>query len=95
MARYRLTRIARAPGRVVFDAPVAPGNGEHDYVCAECATPLLTRVGIRYPSGAVFRCGSCGALNVVAPLKNVPDEIRDRMDEWRRDCPENTSGDRR
>jgi hypothetical protein len=77
-----MRRIGHAGDRVVFKGPILPGIGEHDYACAACAKPLLECVELRYPSAAVYECWECGALNVIPQVRNVPDEVAERLTRW-------------
>ena len=54
------TAIQDDPGRPVFN-----GNGEDDYVCAECGNVLATSMAAAYMTRRVrVRCGRCRTINV-------------------------------
>ncbi|HKG44694.1 MAG TPA: hypothetical protein VKB10_10680 [Gaiellaceae bacterium] len=59
------------PGRAVFR-----GNGEHDYVCAECGNVLATGMNPEHMGKRVrIRCGRCRTVNIAA---EVPVEMARR-----------------
>jgi hypothetical protein len=82
MPSHKLKKIAHAEDRVTFDGPIAPGTGDHDYLCGHCTAVVLESVHLRQPSAAVFQCPQCAALNVVAQLDNPPDEVVERLTRW-------------
>ena len=82
MPTHKLKKITGAADRVTFSGPIAPGTGEHDYVCAACNAVVLESVHLRQPSAAVFQCPQCAGLNVVAQLDNPPDEVVERLARW-------------
>jgi hypothetical protein len=52
-------------GRAVFSGSIPAGIGEHDYVCGRCGAAVLTRVGLRASSDAVYECTECKAFNAI------------------------------
>ena len=95
MPTHKLKRIAGNPDRVTFTGRIAPGTGDHDYLCGGCGATLLHKVHLRQPSAAVFQCWTCGATNVVAQLENPPDEVVERLTRWYGDSLRPTAVDRR
>jgi hypothetical protein len=65
------TAVQDDPGRPVFR-----GNGEHDYVCAECGNLLAQGMDAEHMGKRVrIRCGSCRTINIAA---EVPVEMSRR-----------------
>ena len=65
------TAVQDDPGRPVFK-----GNGENDYLCAECWNVLATGMDPDYMGKRVrIRCGRCRTVNVAA---EVPVEMSRR-----------------
>ena len=58
------------------DRPVFNGNGEHDYLCAECGNVLATGMNPEHMGKRVrIRCGRCRTVNIAA---EVPVEMARR-----------------
>jgi phage FluMu protein Com len=65
------TALQEDPGRPVFR-----GNGEHDYVCAECANVLATGMNAEHMGKRVrIKCARCRTVNIAA---EVPVEMARR-----------------
>jgi phage FluMu protein Com len=65
------TAVQEDPGRPVFR-----GNGEHDYVCVECANVLATGMNAEHMGKRVrIKCGRCRTVNIAA---EVPVEMARR-----------------
>ena len=63
--------VQDAPGRPVFR-----GNGNDDYLCAECGNLLATGMNPEHMGRRVrIRCGRCGTVNIAA---EVPVEMARR-----------------
>ena len=73
MARKEMRHVR--PGEVPIDGgtavqddpdrPVFRGNGENDYVCAECGNVLATGMGLESMTKRVrIKCGRCKTVNV-------------------------------
>jgi phage FluMu protein Com len=84
MARKAMRRIR--PGEVPLDCgtavqddpgrPVFRGNGENDYVCAECGNVLATGMNEEHMGRRVrIKCGRCRTVNIAA---EVPVEMARR-----------------
>jgi len=84
MARKEMRRIR--PGEVPIDGgtavqddpgrPVFRGNGENDYVCAECGNVLATGMNEGHMGRRVrIKCGRCRTVNIAA---GVPVEMARR-----------------
>ena len=51
------------------DRPVFRGNGEYDYVCAQCGSLLATGMDPQVMTRRVrVRCGGCQTINIAAEL---------------------------
>jgi phage FluMu protein Com len=58
------------------DRPVFRGNGEDDYVCAECGNLLAAAMNPEHMGKRVrIKCGSCRTVNIAA---EVPVEMARR-----------------
>lgn len=59
------------------DRPVFRGNGENDYVCAECGNVLATGMNPEHMGKRVrIKCGRCRTVNIAA---EVPVEMARRQ----------------
>jgi phage FluMu protein Com len=64
------------------DRPVFRGNGEHDYVCAECGNVLATGMNAEHMGKRVrIKCGGCRTVNIAA---EVPVEMARRSRQGRK-----------
>lgn len=51
------------------DRPVFRGNGEHDYVCVQCASLLAEGMDPQFMTRRVrIRCARCRTINIAAEL---------------------------
>jgi len=58
------------------DRPVFRGNGEHDYLCADCGNLLATGMNAEHMGKRVrIKCGRCRTVNIAA---EVPVEMARR-----------------
>jgi hypothetical protein len=79
MTSHKMRAITTPGRRVVFTGEIHSGIGNHDYLCGRCASVILRGVDIRHPSAAAFQCAICDALNVVARMEDVPEEVAERF----------------
>jgi phage FluMu protein Com len=71
------TAVQDDPGRPVFH-----GNGENDYVCAECGNVLATGMNPEHMGKRVrIKCGVCRTVNIAA---EVPVEMARRSRQGRK-----------
>jgi phage FluMu protein Com len=71
------TAVQDDPGRPVFR-----GNGENDYVCAECGNLLATGMNPEHMGKRVrIKCGACRTVNIAA---EVPVEMARRPRQGRK-----------
>jgi phage FluMu protein Com len=62
------TAVQDDPGRPVFR-----GNGEHDYLCAECGNVLATGMNPEHMGRRVrIKCGRCRTVNIAAEVPVEP-----------------------
>jgi phage FluMu protein Com len=85
MRRVREGEVPIDGGTAVQDDPDRPvfrGNGENDYVCAECGNLLATRMNAEHMGKRVrIKCGGCRTVNIAA---EVPVEMARRSRQGRK-----------
>jgi phage FluMu protein Com len=85
MRRVREGEVPIDGGTAVQDDPDRPvfrGNGENDYVCAECGTVLATGMNAEHMGKRVrIKCGGCRTVNIAA---EVPVEMARRSRQGRK-----------
>jgi phage FluMu protein Com len=85
MRRVREGEVPIDGGTAVQDDPDRPvfrGNGENDYVCAECGNVLATGMNAGHMGKRVrIKCGGCRTVNIAA---EVPVEMARRSRQGRK-----------